>query len=507
MPRLGGIAIYIGFLAALLVAMVIPRDIVLAHRGDVLTIRIPLSPRTDQAVLGILLGSTLLFLVGIWDDARGLNPALKFVLQLAGAAILIPFGLTMQFITHPLTGQIVALGPLGPLFTILWVVGVVNAMNFIDGVDGLASGIAAIAGTTLLLTALVKGDEASVLLAACLIGSMLGFLRHNFNPARIIMGDSGSMFVGYVLGGMSVMGLYKSYTALSLIVPLLALAVPIVGTAFAIVRPFPSGAARPEAPGARPRGADRPPRLTSPRNDSAKQARWDRTSLRRHHLWHAPGGGEDGAGGGGGARPPRLPAARRRHGAAPRDARPGALRLPHHARPRLGHHAARAEPHRHRHPGAARAVAGVGRAAPRHGPGAGRRAHLLRRRAGRLLPPHPHRPRRGRAAHRRQIPAVPGGDEPAHDLGAGRPALRAHRPGAPEPAARGRGRGGHRRHGEHGDRRAAGDRGARPRRAAARGPATGRPPPRPGDHASAGELGRPAAPDLPGPARPAGALS
>src|SRR3989304_5212750 len=85
-PRLGGIAIYIGFLAALLGAMVITRDIVLAHRGDVLTIRIPLSPRTDQAVLGILLGSTLLFLFGIWDDARGLNPALKFVLQLAGAA-------------------------------------------------------------------------------------------------------------------------------------------------------------------------------------------------------------------------------------------------------------------------------------------------------------------------------------------------------------------------------------------------------------------------------------
>src|SRR3972149_6567055 len=192
MPRLGGIAIYIGFLAALLVAMVITRDIVLAHRGDVLTIRIPLSPRTDQAVLGILLGSTLLFLVGIWDDARGLNPALKFVLQLAGAAILIPFGLTTQFITHPLTGQSVALGPLGPLFTILWVVGVV---------DGLASGIAAIAGTTLLLTALVKGDEASVLLAACLIGSMLGFLRHNFNPARIIMGGSGSVVGGSVLCG------------------------------------------------------------------------------------------------------------------------------------------------------------------------------------------------------------------------------------------------------------------------------------------------------------------
>ncbi|MDR7427779.1 MAG: MraY family glycosyltransferase [Armatimonadota bacterium] len=238
MPRLGGVAIYVGFLAALLVATVITRDIVFTHRGDVLTIRIPLSPRADQAVLGILLGSTFLFLVGIWDDARGLHPALKFLLQVAAGAVLIPFGLSTQFVTHPLTGRTVAVGPLGPLFTIVWVVGVVNATNFIDGVDGLASGIAAIAGTTLLLTAMVKGDATSMLLAACLIGSMLGFLRHNFNPARIIMGDSGSMFVGYVLGGISVMGLYKSYTALSLAVPLLALAVPIVDTAFAIVRRF-----------------------------------------------------------------------------------------------------------------------------------------------------------------------------------------------------------------------------------------------------------------------------
>jgi len=238
MPRLGGIAIFIGFVAALLVAMVITRPIVVSHRVDVLTVRIPLSPRTDQALVGILLGSTFLFLVGIWDDIRGMNPALKFLFQVAAAAILIPFGLTTQFITNPLTGKIVALEWLGPIFTVLWVVGVVNATNFIDGVDGLASGIAAIAGTTLFLTAMVKADVTSTLLAACLVGSMLGFLRHNFNPARIIMGDSGSMFVGYVLGGMSVMGLYKSYTALSLIVPLLALAVPIVDTAFAIVRRF-----------------------------------------------------------------------------------------------------------------------------------------------------------------------------------------------------------------------------------------------------------------------------
>ena len=238
MPRLGGIAIFIGFVTALLAAMVVSRPVELVRAVDAVSIRIPLSPRTDQAMLGILLGSTLLFLAGIWDDARGLHPAVKFLLQVSAAAVLIPFGLSTQFITHPLTGRILPLGPFGSLFTVVWVVAVVNAINFIDGVDGLASGIAAIAGTTLFLTAGVKADIISMVLAGCLIGSTVGFLRHNFNPARIIMGDSGSMFIGYVLGGISVMGLYKSYTALSLIIPILALAVPIVDTAYAIVRRF-----------------------------------------------------------------------------------------------------------------------------------------------------------------------------------------------------------------------------------------------------------------------------
>ncbi|MGH2454521.1 MAG: glycosyltransferase family 4 protein [bacterium] len=238
MPRLGGIAIYAGFVAALLVAMVLTRGVVLVRTTEALSIQISLSPRTDQGLLGILLGATVLFLAGIWDDIRGMNPAVKFLVQVGAAAILIPFGLTTRFLTHPLTGAIVPLGPFGDLFTVIWVVAVVNATNFIDGVDGLASGIAAIAATTLFLTAGVKADVISMVLAACLVGSALGFLRHNFSPARIIMGDSGSMFVGYVLGGISVMGLYKSFAAISLIVPILALAVPIVDTAYAIVRRF-----------------------------------------------------------------------------------------------------------------------------------------------------------------------------------------------------------------------------------------------------------------------------
>ncbi|MGH2404568.1 MAG: MraY family glycosyltransferase [bacterium] len=236
-PRLGGIAIYAGFVAAAAVAMVITRPIEVVGNG-VMYIRFPVALQTDRGLLGIMLGGTFLLACGIYDDIRGMHPALKFLAMLAAAAVLIPFGLATQFLTHPLTGQTIPAGPWGAAFTIVWVVAVVNVINFIDGVDGLAAGIAAIAATTLLLTAVHKSDAVAISLAAALVGTAVGFLRHNFNPARIFMGDSGSMFLGYVLGGLSVMGLYKSYTAISLLVPILALGVPIADTAFAIVRRF-----------------------------------------------------------------------------------------------------------------------------------------------------------------------------------------------------------------------------------------------------------------------------
>lgn len=235
-PRLGGVAIFLGFTAAALVAMVVQRPISLVRTDGEAFILIPLAMRTDRAILGIMLGGTFLLACGIYDDLRGMHPAVKFLAMLAAAAVLIPFGLATQFLTHPLTGKTIALGAWGAALTVVWVVAVVNIINFIDGVDGLAAGIVAIAGTTLLLTAAHKRDIVAVSLAAALVGSALGFLRHNFSPARIFMGDSGSMFLGYVLGGLSVMGLYKSYTAISLVVPILALGVPIADAAFAIIR-------------------------------------------------------------------------------------------------------------------------------------------------------------------------------------------------------------------------------------------------------------------------------
>ncbi len=239
-PRLGGVAIYIGFVAAALLFMVITR-IELHRAAGEMFIRMPIRLQTDRALLGIMLGGTFLLAVGIYDDIKGMRAPIKFAAMVAAAAMLIPFGLATEFATDPRTGMTVALGNWGAAFTIVWVVGVVNIINLIDGVDGLAAGISAIAGTTLLLTAASKGDAIAVSLAAALIGAAVGFLRHNFNPARIFMGDSGSMFLGYVLGGLSVMGLYKSYTAISLLVPLLALGVPIADTAFAIIRRLRSG--------------------------------------------------------------------------------------------------------------------------------------------------------------------------------------------------------------------------------------------------------------------------
>ncbi|MBI4279946.1 MAG: undecaprenyl/decaprenyl-phosphate alpha-N-acetylglucosaminyl 1-phosphate transferase [Armatimonadetes bacterium] len=239
-PRLGGLAMYAGFVGALLLAIPLSRPIEVTRSSGLLVIKVPVVPSADLALLGILVGGTLITLVGAVDDVRGMRPGLKFLLQILCAAVLIPFGLSTLFVTNPFSG-ILYLGRLGTVVTIFWVVAFTNVMNFIDGVDGLAAGIGAIGSGVLFVAASQRGDVPVMLMAMALGGSCLGFLRHNFNPARIFMGDSGSMFVGYVLGAISVMGLYKSVAAISLFVPILALGVPILDAAYAIVRRYRSG--------------------------------------------------------------------------------------------------------------------------------------------------------------------------------------------------------------------------------------------------------------------------
>jgi UDP-GlcNAc:undecaprenyl-phosphate GlcNAc-1-phosphate transferase len=206
-----------------------------AFESQRITVVIPYLPAIDRPIVALLLGATLITIAGALDDIRGTRPVVKLLGQIAAAAVLLPFGVGMDVLTNPLGGMFFV-GPLGAILTIVWIVALCNVMNLIDGVDGLASGIAAIAGATLLIAAYQRGDVGTAILAAALAGGALGFLPYNINPARIFLGDTGSMLLGYLLGALSVLGTYKSYTALSLLVALAALGVPVTDTAFAIAR-------------------------------------------------------------------------------------------------------------------------------------------------------------------------------------------------------------------------------------------------------------------------------
>ncbi len=234
-PRLGGLAIYLAFVVAVLAALPVERSVRVVIDAHHIFVTIPFTPAFDQPVIGVLLGATMITIVGVLDDVRGISPMEKLFGQLVAAVIPLSFGVGMDVLTNPFGGM-VFLGPFGVALTVLWLVALCNVMNLIDGIDGLATGIAAIAAVTVFVASYGRGDAATAILAVALIGATLGFLPFNFNPARIFLGDTGSMLLGYLLGSVSVLGTYKSYTALSLLVPLVALGVPVLDTALAIVR-------------------------------------------------------------------------------------------------------------------------------------------------------------------------------------------------------------------------------------------------------------------------------
>ena len=235
-PRLGGLAVYAAFVAAVLGGLPVERPIHVTHGVQQIVITVPYQPAIDRPIVGLLLGTTLITLVGVIDDVRGLSPGVKLIGQIAAAAVLLPFGVGMDVLTNPLGGMVFVAGPLGALVTVIWLVALCNVMNLIDGIDGLAAGIAAIAGMTVFAASYQRGDVGTAILAAAFIGGTLGFLPFNFNPARIFLGDTGSMLLGYILGSLAVLGTYKSYAAVSLLVPLAALGVPVADTAMAIMR-------------------------------------------------------------------------------------------------------------------------------------------------------------------------------------------------------------------------------------------------------------------------------
>lgn len=224
--RLGGIAMFIGFTAAVVLEAVGERYF---NWGGAL-----LAP--GSGVWGVLGGMVIIFAVGVIDDIYTLTPGPKLLGQIVAACIVIAAGLRIDFIGNPFGGGLIALGLLGIPVTLVYIVGFTNVINLIDGLDGLAAGVSAIAAMSFLVLAAQSNRLEAAALAAALIGACLGFLRYNFNPASIFMGDSGAMFLGFALASISLLGVMKSVAAITLVVPLLIIGVPIFDTASAIVR-------------------------------------------------------------------------------------------------------------------------------------------------------------------------------------------------------------------------------------------------------------------------------
>lgn len=186
---------------------------------------------------GLLLGSSLMFFLGLIDDIYGLNAKFKFLVQVTIATIVFCLGVKVSSLFLPFIGLVHIHPILSYFITIGWLVGISNAVNFIDGVDGLAGSVISISSVTLglIAIALVPSDNVSSLIAFILAGSMLGFLTYNFHPAKIFMGDSGALFAGFLLACLSIMYQMKS-TNWTMYVPLLVLAVPIIDISFATIR-------------------------------------------------------------------------------------------------------------------------------------------------------------------------------------------------------------------------------------------------------------------------------
>ena len=193
-----------------------------------------LSPTLDY-IPYIIIGAFIMVTIGILDDLYNIAPALKFSGQILAALIVVYSGLKIEFLNLPFDGHI-DLGILGYLFTIIWIVAITNTINLIDGLDGLAAGVSVIALFSILIVASLNNQFIIVSLSVILIGSILGFLVFNFYPAKIFMGDTGSLFLGYCISIISIIGLLKSVTMFTFIIPVIILAVPIFDTFFAIVR-------------------------------------------------------------------------------------------------------------------------------------------------------------------------------------------------------------------------------------------------------------------------------
>ena len=212
MPRLGGLAIFIAVIAGYFVAGLY-----------------------EAKITGIMVGALIIIVLGIIDDKYEISAKIKLLGQILAACAVMGSGLTIDVLNIPFIG-VFELGIFSYVITLFWILAITNAINLIDGLDGLSAGISSIVFASIAFLAFT-GDKMLILtLSLILLGSTLGFLFHNFYPAKIFMGDTGSMFLGYAISILSLLGLYKSVTLFSFVVPIMILGVPIFDTSFAIIR-------------------------------------------------------------------------------------------------------------------------------------------------------------------------------------------------------------------------------------------------------------------------------
>jgi len=224
MPRMGGLAIYLAFIISFFCVMpLIPEGMLLGKDLNLLK--------------AVLVGGTIIILTGALDDRFELSAKLKLVLQIVAACVVVfGFNISIEFVSSPFGENMQQINDwIGIPVTILWIVGVTNAINLIDGLDGLASGVSGIAIGTILIMAIIMGFTPVILLSTLLLGGIIGFLRYNFYPAKIFMGDSGSLFLGFCLAMLSLIS-FKQVTLVSFVIPLLIIGVPLSDTFFAIIR-------------------------------------------------------------------------------------------------------------------------------------------------------------------------------------------------------------------------------------------------------------------------------
>ena len=217
-PKLGGIAILAGILGSLVLAQIFYRD--------VFTVRLLI-------ILGGAIATTLL---GILDDIYTLQAPVKLLGQCLVAGLVVLLGVEVAQITIPLTGKTIFLGQFAKPFAFVWILIVMNIMNLIDGLDGLAAGIAVISGLSLFVISVLLGQLNSAYLLMGMAGAAIGFLRYNYHPASIFMGDTGSLLLGYILAVASIEGVLKSSVMISLALPVLSLLIPLADTSLAIMR-------------------------------------------------------------------------------------------------------------------------------------------------------------------------------------------------------------------------------------------------------------------------------